>query len=152
MDPAPPIKPPEQLARELEERVRGEAQCIAAWRARRRGRLVLPLLAGTLLPAAAVAGAGGIAAGSLADWLGSDAGRWSSVWAALLGLAPAVLMAWLGLGVLAGVVAYGAAFGGFVALVGDGAGVLLPLLVLLLALFVVSGALVGFILGQDDGS
>lgn len=151
VEPVPPPRSPEQLARELEERVRGEAQRAAAWRARRRWRVVLALLAGTLLPATAVAAAGGIAAGSLADWLGSDAGRWSGVWAGLLGLAPAALMAWLGLGALAGVVAYGAAFGGFVALAGDGAGALLPLLVLLLALFVASGALVGSILAQGDG-
>ena len=146
--PLPSPKTPEQLARELEERARDDAR----WRTRRRRFLTLAIAVGAFLPAAAVSAAGGMVVGSLHDWLTSGAGLRTVAWAGATGLAPAILLAWRGLGVLSGIVLYGAGFAGFVALAGEPVAALLPLLFMLLALFIATGALVGFIVGlEEDG-
>jgi hypothetical protein len=150
-DPPPkPPKPPEQLAAELEARVRDEARRDAAWRARRRRYRVLALAVGAFLPAAAVAIAGGLASGTFPGWLAPDAGLRPVALASASGLAPTALQVWRGAGPLAGVVLHGAAFAAFVALAGKALAILLPLLFLLLALFVATGALVGFIVGLEE--
>lgn len=114
---------------------------------------MLAIAIGAFLPAAAVTAAGGLVAGSLGDWLTSGAGLRTVAWAGATGLVPAMLLAWRGLGVLTGIVLYGAAFAGFVAFAGEPAAALLPLLFVLLALFVATGGLVGFILGlEGEGS
>jgi hypothetical protein len=148
--PDPPSKPPELLAAELEARARDSERRDAAWRARRRRYRVLALAAGAFLPAAAVALAGGLASGSLGGWLAPDAGLRPVAWAGATGLAPAALQVWRGLGPLAGVVLHGAAFAAFVALAGNALAALEPLLVLLLSLFVASGALVGHLVGLEE--
>ncbi len=149
-DQQPQPKSPEQLAREREDRVREDARREAAWRARRRRYAVLALAVGAFLPAASVALAGGIVTASLTEWLTSVDGVRTIVWAGVSGLGCAALMVWRGLGVLPGIVLGGAAFAGFVALAGERATNLLPTLFVLLALFILSGALVGFIIGLEE--
>lgn len=152
LSPLSPEKAPEQLTQELEARARDEARREAAWRARRRRYVALALAVGVFIPTAAVAGAGGITAGSLADWLGSGPGRAITAWAFACSLAPAVIQVWRGWGALLGIVLYGAAFAGFVAIADDRAALLLPTLVLVLAAFLVAGALVGYLLAlEEDG-
>lgn len=130
--------------------MRAEAGREAAWRARRRRYMVLALAVGAFLPAAAVTGAGGITTGSVVEWLATGSGLRGTVWAGATGLVAAVLMAWRGLGVMPGLVIFAAAFAAFVALMDQQAGILIATLILVLTAYLVSGALVGYIIAQEE--
>jgi hypothetical protein len=152
MEPRPPprLKPPEELAREFEERQRLEAIRLQRWRRRRRRYLVAVLAVGTAMPALSLLLAGSISAGRLTDWLAR--GGWPPLLLTVVaGGAGAALVFTRGWGVALGMLTYGGAFMLLVALLRGVLGGLVPAMPGLVAFFVMTGALVGHLTALEDG-
>lgn len=146
----PRLKTPEELARELEERLQQDAIRAARWRRRRETYRVITILMGLLLPSLSLTLAGMISSGGFVGWI-ARAGWWPLLSTALGGAAAAALAFAAGWGVSRGMMIFGALFMVVVALNQARLGTLIIAMPGLVALFVVAGALVGYLVSMEEG-
>jgi hypothetical protein len=148
-EPSPP-RTPEELARELEERLRDQEIRDRRWRTRRRLYATLVMVAGASLPALSLLAAGAITGGGAWPWA-----RGAGALPLGLTVAGGALVAGLGFvrgwGVALGMIAFGALFIGVVGITRGVLGDLLPAMPGLVSLFVVSGAVVGYLITLEEG-
>jgi hypothetical protein len=133
-----------------EERAQAEAVRLRRWRQRRLGYLLLTAFVGAIGPSASLAVAGAIGAGSFWNWIAT------SGWSALLitvfgGLVGACVVFLRGWGVSLGMITFGVLFMLVVTITRSVSGGLLPAMPGLVALFVSSGALVGYLTLLEEG-
>jgi hypothetical protein len=145
----PRIKTPEELARELEERLQQEAIRARRWRQRREAYRVITILAGLLLPSMSLTLAGMISNDGFLRWI--DRSGW---WPLLItacggGLASASAFVW-GWGVARSMMLFGGLFMLVVALNQARLGTLVIAMPGLVALFVSTGALVGHLITMEE--
>jgi len=146
----PHLKTPEDLARELEERLRQDAIRAARWRQRRETYRVLTILMGLLVPSLSLTLAGMISNGSFVGWI-DRSGWWPLVITACGGAGAAALVFACGWGIARGMLVFGALFSLVVVLNQVRLGTLVIAMPGLVALFVVAGALVGYLTVMEDG-
>lgn len=148
--PPPHLKSPEELARELEERLVHEAIRARRWRSRRTRYAVLTVLMGMFVPSVSLLAAGAISGGSMAGWI-EHVGWLPLLMTVFGGAAGAGLVFLRGWGVALGMITFGALFMLLVAITRSALGSLLPAMPGLVALFVMAGALVGYLTVMEDG-
>ena len=147
---SPRPKTPEDLARELEERLRAEAVRTAQWRRRRAAYRIVTLSAGLLLPALCLSMAGIVSNGGFAAW--TDRVGWLPLpMTAGGGLALAAWACAAGWGVARGMMGYGGVFMLVVVCNQARLGTLVIAMPGLVALFVCAGALVGYLVVLEEG-
>lgn len=148
----PRVKSPEDLAREQAERMEQAVIRERRWRIRRQWYCLVTVTAGIVIPAASLAAAGALSQGSLRTWL-IVSGWWPLALTLLGGGLAATLVFVRGWGVSRGMMVFG---GLFVVLMMTnraefGFGKLIAALPGLVALFVIAGAIVGYVTSLEDG-
>jgi hypothetical protein len=147
--PLPAPKSPEQLAAELEERVRLDAERQRRWRRRRETYRVVTLLAGMTLPGGALALVGGLSAGSVGNWI--DLAGWGPLLTtSIAGMASAALLFAGGWGVIRGMMCFAAVFVLTILLHRGHLGALYTAMPLLVSFYVLAGAAVGYLVVLED--
>ena len=148
----PRVKSPEDLAREHAERMEQAVIRERRWRIRRQWYWLVTVTAGVLIPAASVAATGAMSQGSLRSWL-MISGWWPLALTALGGGLAAAVVFVRGWGVSRGMMVFGGLF--VVVLMTNrtefGFGKLIAALPGLVALFVIAGAIVGYVTSLEDG-
>ncbi len=146
----PRLKSPEELAREQEDRLVQEAIRARRWRIRRTRYAVATVLMGIAVPSASLLAAGSISGGNMAAWI--ERGGWLPLMVTVCGgAAGAGLVFVRGWGVALGMITFGALFMLLIAITSSVLGSLLPAMPGLVALFVMAGALVGYLTAMEDG-
>jgi hypothetical protein len=152
MQPRPPVShhANRTAPTSAEERALADAVRLRRWRQRRIGYLLVTALVGVIGPSGSLAVAGTIDAGSFWNWIAT------SGWSPLLitvsgGLVGALLVFLRGWGVSLGMITFGVLFMLLVTITRSVSGGLLPAMPGLVALFVTSGALVGYFTALEDG-
>ncbi len=149
--PRPPrMKTPEDLARELEERLQQEVIRARRWRQRRETYRVVTILVGLLLPSLSLILAGMISNNGFMGWIGR-AGWWPLLTTAGGGGAAAALAFAAGWGVARSIMAFGGLFMLVVLLNQIRLGTLIVAMPGLVALFVTTGGLVGYLITMEEG-
>lgn len=133
-----------------EERAQAEAVRLRRWRQRRIGYLLLTMLVGVGGPSSCLVVAGVIDAGSFWNWIAASG--WSPLLITLVGgLAGALLVFLRGWGVSLGMITFGVLFIVLVTVTRSVSGGLVPAMPGLVALFVTTGAMVGYLTALEDG-
>jgi len=146
--PIPPHLPP-HLAREVEFQARLTAERERRWRRRRLTFAVLTPVMGTLLPVLGLLLAGSIANGSWWAWISN--GGWLPLMLTVVGSITAAIIAFLnGWDIIRGMMLYGGVFIAVVAITRTSIGSLLPAMPGLVSVFVMSGAIVGYLISLED--
>lgn len=145
----PRIKTPEDLAREQAERVELDLIRARRWRIRRQWYWLVTVGAGMVLPACSLAVAGAIFQGSFRGWLTTSGGLAFIVTALGGGLAAALVMvrSW---GASRGMLVFGGLFVGVLLTNQTEFGKLIVALPGLVAMFVVTGAVIGYLTTMED--
>jgi hypothetical protein len=146
----PSIKTPEQVARELEERVLQDAIRARQWRRRRETYRVVTMLVGLLVPSLCLMFAGMISNGGFANWTARD-GWLPFISTALGGLVVAALAFAFGWGMSRSMMAFGALFMVVVAVNQARLGTVVIAMPGLVCLFITAGALVGYLTSMEEG-
>ena len=148
----PRAKSPDDLAREHAERIELDLIRERRWRIRRQWYWVVTVTAGVLIPAASLVAAGAMSQGNLRTWL-TLSGWWPLIVTALGGGLAAAVVFVRGWGVSRGMMVFGGLF--VVVLTTNrtefGFGKLIATLPGLVALFVIAGAIVGYVTSLEDG-
>lgn len=148
----PRVKSPEDLAREHTERMEKAVICERRWRIRRQWYWLVTVTAGVLIPAVSLAATGAMSQGNLRTWL-MVSGWWPLALTALGGGLAAAVVFVRGWGVSRGMMVFGGLF--VVVLTTNrtefGFGKLIAALPGLVALFVIAGAIVGYVTALEDG-
>jgi hypothetical protein len=148
----PRIKTPEDLAREQAERIEQDVIRERRWRIRRQWYWLVTVMAGVVIPGVSLAVAGAMSQGSLQSWL-TVSGWWPLILTALGGGLAAVVVFVRSWGVSRGMMVFGGLF--VVVLTINrtefGYGKLIAALPGLVALFVIAGAIVGYVTSMEDG-
>lgn len=151
MDPRRPgVKPPEQLAQELEARLVQDAIRARRWRQRRETYRILTLLTGLLLPSLCLTFAGMISNEGFANWI-ARTGWLPLATTAGGGLVASTVAFSAGWGVARGMMVFGALFMLVVAVNQARLGTLVIAMPGLVCLFVTTGALVGYLVAMEEG-
>jgi hypothetical protein len=147
----PSIKTPEQVARELEERVLQDVIRARQWRRRRETYRVVTMLVGLLVPSLSLMFAGMISNGGFANWT-ARAGWLPFISTALGGLVVAALAFAFGWGISRSMMAFGALFMVVVAVNQARLGTVVIAMPGLVCLFITAGALVGYLTSMEEGN
>lgn len=149
--PRPPLrKTPEQLAHELEERLKLDALRARQWRRRRETYRVVSLLVGMSLPSLCLTFAGMISNEGFTNWT-ARAGWWPLISTALGGVAAAAVVFAAGWGVARGMMAFGVLFMVVVVVNQVRLGTVIIAMPGLVCLFITAGALVGYLTAMEEG-
>lgn len=144
------MKTPEELARELEERLQQEAIRERRWRRRRETYRIITILAGLVLPSASLTLAGMIGNEGFLSWI--DRAGWGPLLTTTCGGALASAVAFAGgWGVARSMMLFGALFMLVVTLNQVRLGTLVIAMPGLVALFVSIGGLVGYLITMEEG-
>lgn len=146
----PHIKTPEQLARELEERLIQDALRARQWRRRRETYRVVTMLVGLLFPSLCLTFAGMISNEGFANWI-ARAGWSPLISTALGGLAAATLAFAVGWGIARSMMTFGALFMVVVVVNQVRLGTVVTAMPGLVCLFITAGALVGYLIAMEEG-
>ncbi len=146
----PPI--PSLLSREAEFQARLAEQRASQWRRRRMLFAVVTPLMGTFFPVVALLLAGGIANGSMMSWISE--GGWLTLIMTVVGSAMAALLAlWRGWGIIRGMMLYAGVFSIILVVTRTANSTvnLLPAMPGLVSIFVMTGAIVGYLIVIEEG-
>jgi hypothetical protein len=145
----PQFKTPEQLARELEERLKQEALRARQWRQRRETYRVLTMLVGLLFPSLCLLFAGMISNEGFTNWI-SRAGWWPLISTAVGGLAASALVFAAGWGIARSMMTFGVLFMVVVVVNQVRLGTVVIAMPGLVCLFITAGALVGYLTAMEE--
>jgi hypothetical protein len=148
----PPAKSPEDLAREHVARIEQDVIRERRWRIRRQWYWLVTVTAGVVIPGVSLAAAGAMSQGSLQSWLTTSG--WCPLILTVLGGGFAATVVFVrSWGISRGMMVFGGLF--VVVLTVNrtefGYGKLIAALPGLAALFVVAGAMVGYLTSMEDG-
>ena len=143
---------PPHLAREAEFQARLAEQRVSQWRRRRVLFALMTPLMGTLFPVVALLLAGGIANGTVVSWVSE--GGWLTLALTVVGSAMAAVLAlWRGWGIIRGMMLYAGEFSIILAVTQTTNSTinLLPAMPGLVSVFVMTGAIVGYLIVIEEG-
>lgn len=151
VEPLNPHQPsPSDLARQAEERRIADAVRLRRWRQRRISYGLLTVGAGIVVPSISLIMAGSISAEGFWNWIAHSG--WLPLVITSVGGASAALVVFLrGWGVSLGMICFGVLFAVLVVVSRAVLGALLPAMPGLVALFVIAGALVGYLTTLEEG-
>jgi hypothetical protein len=143
---------PSHLAREAEFRARLAEEQVKRWRRRRLLYGLLTPFVGTLIPVASLLLAGSMGSGHVKSWI-TDGG-WMPLLITVMGsVIAAVIARWRGWGIIRGMMIYAGVFIAVLIITRTTMSnvALLPAMLVLMSIFIVSGAAVGYLVLLEEG-